>query len=193
MAPAAQQSLSQCHLSPAFLSISPTHLSGLRGRDGTVRGVPGPPSACPWPAAGKIPRILNFSSSGANLVFVLLLSPGTLPQDTDSRDRAGSVKLRGLRGHKCRWQPVGTGSEQVWRQLCWWFTSAPWSGWDLLDFALILQLLCTPDTQKNIKLGTEFHGFLPITSDTTSSCFQSGLQARESWKAFPRVKAETLN
>jgi len=42
MAPAAQQLLSQCNLSLAFLSISPTHLSGLWVHDGTIRAAPAP-------------------------------------------------------------------------------------------------------------------------------------------------------
>lgn len=60
-APAAQQSLSQCHLSLALPSISPSRPSGLRVHDA--------------PAGERnIPQILHFSSLGADLVFVLLSS-----------------------------------------------------------------------------------------------------------------------
>lgn len=59
MAPAAQRSLSQCHLSLTFPSISPTHLSELR--------------VCSW---GRNPPNLPtpaLSFLGANLVLVQLI------------------------------------------------------------------------------------------------------------------------
>lgn len=101
MAPAAQQSLSQCNLSPALPSISPSHLSGL----GSATAPPGP-LRLPQPL--EMPQILHFSSLGANLVL-------TPPDPYNS----------GLRGHNLG---ARRGEEQVLRCFCCCFTSAPCSG-----------------------------------------------------------------
>lgn len=90
-APAAQRPLSQCHLSPALPSISPSRLSGLRVHDARAgeRNIPKSSISHPWALTW-----CSFSSPHT-------LSPCT--QDTDSRDQDGSIRLR-FEGCKCRFE-----------------------------------------------------------------------------------------